>query len=35
MNLLARAGIDLSQPETVRAVVTQLDGLVTKLEGDL
>jgi oligoendopeptidase F len=35
MNLLARAGIDLSQPETVRAVVTQLDGLVTKLESEL
>ena len=35
MNLLAKAGIDLSQPETVRAVVAQLDGLVTKLESEL
>ena len=32
MTLLQRAGVDLSQPETVRAVVDQLDGLVTKLE---
>jgi oligoendopeptidase F len=32
MTLLLRAGVDLSQPETVRAVVDQLDGLVTKLE---
>jgi oligoendopeptidase F len=32
MPLLQRAGIDLSKPETVRAVVTQLDRLVTKLE---
>jgi oligoendopeptidase F len=35
MNLLARAGVDLSQPETVRAVVEQLDGLVTRLESEL
>ncbi|HXG90157.1 MAG TPA: oligoendopeptidase F [Vicinamibacterales bacterium] len=35
MNLLARAGVDLSQPETVRAVVAQLDGLVTRLEQEL
>ena len=35
MNLLARAGVDLSQPETVRAVVQQLDGLVTRLEAEL
>jgi oligoendopeptidase F len=32
MSLLQRAGADLSQPETVRAVVDQLDGLVTDLE---
>jgi oligoendopeptidase F len=32
MTLLQRAGVDLSQPETVRAVVDQLDALVTKLE---
>jgi oligoendopeptidase F len=32
MPLLQRAGVDLSQPEPVRAVVDQLDGLVTKLE---
>jgi len=31
--LLQRAGVDLSQPETVRAVVDQLDKLVTQLEG--
>jgi oligoendopeptidase F len=32
MTLLQRAGVDLGKPETVRAVVDQLDGLVTKLE---
>src|SRR5437588_3173096 len=32
MTLLQRAGVDLSRPETVRAVVDQLDGLVSKLE---
>ncbi|NQW02562.1 MAG: oligoendopeptidase F [Acidobacteria bacterium] len=32
MAQLAKAGVDLSQPETVAAVVTQLDGLVTLLE---
>jgi oligoendopeptidase F len=32
MPLLQRAGVDLSKPETVRAVVDQLDELVTKLE---
>jgi oligoendopeptidase F len=32
MPLLQQAGIDLSKPETVRAVVTQLDRLVTQLE---
>jgi oligoendopeptidase F len=32
MSLLQRAGVDLSKPETVRAVVDQLDALVTRLE---
>jgi oligoendopeptidase F len=32
MTLLQRAGVDLSKPETVRAVVDQLDALVTELE---
>ncbi len=32
MALLQRAGVDLSKPETVRAVVEQLDRLVTQLE---
>ena len=32
MPLLQRAGVDLSKPEPVRAVVDQLDALVTKLE---
>ena len=32
MTLLQRAGVDLSQPETVRAVVDQLDPLVSRLE---
>jgi oligoendopeptidase F len=32
MPLLQRAGVDLSRPETVLAVVAQLDTLVTKLE---
>jgi oligoendopeptidase F len=35
MELLKRAGIDLAQPDTVRAVIDQLDGLVTRLEGEL
>jgi oligoendopeptidase F len=35
MPLLQHAGVDLSKPATVRAVVDQLDGLVTKLEGAL
>ncbi|MEY4636152.1 MAG: Oligoendopeptidase plasmid [Acidobacteriota bacterium] len=35
MTLLKRAGVDLSQPDTVRAVVAQLDGLVTRLEAEL
>jgi oligoendopeptidase F len=32
MTLLQRAGVDLSKPETVGAVVDQLDRLVTQLE---
>jgi oligoendopeptidase F len=32
LTLLQRAGVDLSKPETVRAVVDQLDRLVTQLE---
>ena len=35
MALLQRAGVDLSRPETVRAIVTQLDGLVTRLETEI
>ncbi len=35
MNLLARAGVDLSRPETVRAVSVELDMLVGKLEAEL
>jgi oligoendopeptidase F len=35
MNLLARAGVDLSQPDTVRAVASELDTLVGRLEGEL
>ena len=35
MRLLARAGVDLSQPETVRAVTVQLDTLVARLEREL
>jgi oligoendopeptidase F len=35
MELLKRAGVDLSQPDTVRAIVDQLDGLVSRLEREL
>ena len=35
MKLLKCAGVDLSQPETVRAVSAQLDGLVDRLEKEL
>jgi len=35
MNLLAQAGVDLSQPETVRAVAVELEVLVTRLEREL
>ena len=33
MELLKKAGVDLSQPDTVRAVVNQLDGLVRASKG--
>jgi oligoendopeptidase F len=35
MEQLRKAGVDLSQPDTVRAVVDQLDDLVTRLEREL
>jgi oligoendopeptidase F len=35
MKLLKCAGVDLSQPETVRAVSSQLDSLVDRLEKEL
>ena len=35
MNLLARAGVDLSQPDTVQAVSAELDSLVGRLEAEL
>ena len=35
MVLLKNAGVDLSKPETVRAVSSQLDGLVDRLEREL
>ena len=35
MALLKKAGVDLSKPETVRAVSSQLDGLVDKLEREI
>ena len=35
MTLLQRAGVDLSRPETVRAVVDQLDTLVSRLEREI
>jgi oligoendopeptidase F len=35
MNLLARAGVDLSQPDTVRAVSVELNMLVERLEKEL
>jgi oligoendopeptidase F len=35
MEQLKKAGVDLSQPDTVLAIVTQLDGLVTRLEEEL
>jgi oligoendopeptidase F len=35
MTLLQKAGVDLSKPETVKAVSAQLDGLVDRLEREL
>ena len=35
MEQLKKAGVDLSQPDTVRAVVDQLNDLVTRLEHEL
>jgi oligoendopeptidase F len=35
MTLLQRAGVDLSQPAPIRAVVAQLDALVSRLENTL
>ena len=35
MALLKTAGVDLSQPETVGAIVSHLDGLVSRLETEL
>jgi oligoendopeptidase F len=35
MRLLQAAGVDLSEPSTVRAVVRQLDALVSRLEAEL
>ena len=35
MEQLRKAGVDLSQPDTVRAIIDQLDDLVTRLEQEL
>jgi hypothetical protein len=35
MDLLRTAGVDLSQPDTVRAVARELDSLVSQLESAL
>ena len=35
MALLKTAGVDLAQPDTVRAIIEQLDDLVTRLEREL
>jgi hypothetical protein len=35
MTLLQNAGVDLSRPEAVRAVVDQLDALVSRLEREI
>jgi oligoendopeptidase F len=35
MALLKKAGVDLSRPETVRAVIDQLDSLVSQLEAEI
>ena len=35
MEQLKRAGVDLGQSDTIRAIIEQLDGLVTRLEEEL
>ena len=35
MEQLKKAGVDLAQPDTVRAVLEQLDDLVSRLEREL
>jgi oligoendopeptidase F len=35
MALLKKAGVDLGEPETVKAILEQLDGMVTRLEQEL
>ena len=35
MNQLKKAGVDLSRPDTVLAIVNELDTLVTRLEAEL
>ena len=35
MEQLKKAGVDLAKPDTVRAVLEQLDDLVTRLEKEL
>ena len=35
MEQLKKAGVDLAQPDTVMAVIEQLDDLVTRLEKEL
>jgi oligoendopeptidase F len=35
LTLLQKAGVDLGRPETVRAVVDQLDALVSRLEREI
>jgi oligoendopeptidase F len=35
MEQLKRAGVDLSKSDTIRAIIDQLDGLVTRLEEEL
>jgi oligoendopeptidase F len=35
MEQLKKAGVDLSASDTIRAIIKQLDGLVTRLEGEI
>jgi oligoendopeptidase F len=35
MEQLKKAGVDLSKPETIKAVITQLDTMVSLLEKEL